>query len=214
MFGLMLWPPYSFAFLKQVLLISRWNDSLAYIPIAWAVTNEIAFYIAIGFGISKTPRRTVIWFALSCLATAIVYVSEYDQADLTTLYFPVWCGSLPFSLGALLYHLRDRMPKLTERQMAGSLVACSFLICGAAYYAGYGYWVVSRIPTMMLAVYLSLVPQAILILTLFQVRSKTALKIDSFVGRFSYPLYIMQFTRFQSRAEIRDGAGADAAFAA
>ena len=33
---------------------------------------------------------------------------------------------------------------------------------------------------MMLGVYLSLVPQAVLILTLFQVRSKAALKIDSF----------------------------------
>ena len=113
--ALMLWPSLSVPGVKQLLLIVRWDDSPLYNPIAWAVTNKIAFYIAIGFGISKNLRRTSVWFTLSRLATAVVYIHVYlvdrhsldNQADLVTLYLSLWCGSLPFSLGSLLYHHAD-----------------------------------------------------------------------------------------------------------
>lgn len=71
-------------------------------PATWALTVELFFYTAIALGASKTLYRTYVWIAISVLFILFTYILDlYWHAR----YFSIPAGSLPFSLGALIFFL-------------------------------------------------------------------------------------------------------------
>ncbi len=71
-------------------------------PPTWALTVELAFYLLICCGLSKTLGRVKIWI---CVSILYVLLTFYLDLRWENRYFPVAAGSLPFSLGALVYFL-------------------------------------------------------------------------------------------------------------
>lgn len=85
-----------------LLYVNYWQTSPQLLPTAWAVTNEIVFYVLIGLGLSKTPGRTLLWFLVSLVYSVLAADYAPKNADLN--YFLPSAASLPFALGALAYH--------------------------------------------------------------------------------------------------------------
>ncbi len=71
-------------------------------PATWALTVELFYYCLIGLGISRNRNRTMVWLFLSVVYVALTYfMGLFWHAR----YFALPAGSLPFSIGALLYFL-------------------------------------------------------------------------------------------------------------
>jgi peptidoglycan/LPS O-acetylase OafA/YrhL len=196
---LRIYPPYWFAFgltialfpvpaglhLAGNLALFPYTDFL--IPITWWVANEFVFYFLIGFGISRTLWRTVVWAGGSTVI--VVAALLIVPASLTSFYFSLWCASVPFSFGALAYHLRDKiiLPTFPVLPFAVVGVIASMLIGGIAHFS------FGRDDLLLAAIYASLVPHAAIILVLFRMRSSST---DELIGRFSYPMYLLQMLGF------------------
>jgi peptidoglycan/LPS O-acetylase OafA/YrhL len=76
------------------------------VPPAWALHVELVHYLAIGLLLGRGPRIALVW-----LAVAIGWHVHLglDGAPWTARYFPVQAASLPFALGAVIYHYRGRI---------------------------------------------------------------------------------------------------------
>jgi peptidoglycan/LPS O-acetylase OafA/YrhL len=75
-------------------------------PPAWALTVEIFFYIAIGLGLSKTWRISLVWFPLSVVYTVVVNILGLDWSY---KYSAISAASLPFAT------VEFRAPKIRLR---------------------------------------------------------------------------------------------------
>lgn len=77
-------------------------------PPSWALTVELAFYIAIGLGLSAGKKTTAVWFFCSVgyHVGALLLGRGYEER-----YFPVWAASLPFSTGAAMYHFKSHIKR-------------------------------------------------------------------------------------------------------
>ncbi|MEO1469163.1 MAG: hypothetical protein AAFV86_08905, partial [Pseudomonadota bacterium] len=76
------------------------------VPPTWALTLELVCYCLIALGISRTLNRTLGWIAGSLVfVTWAILVSD---SPWTWAYGSIPAAFLPFAVGALLYHLRDR----------------------------------------------------------------------------------------------------------
>lgn len=199
MFGLFYYigalPPVNWPFIKQVLLINRPGEGLYILP-SWAVTTELVFYILIGFGASKTLPRTLAWFGASCAVTVAMMIYLYasgadNGAFIGNLYFSMWSGSLPFSAGALLYHLSSRWDYRPARGLALGVVA----LASAGAFASFGYHYWHRNDFMMLGIYAAIGAQAPTLLSLFKLKMSARVRnSDDWIGRFSYPLYLVHMS--------------------
>lgn len=100
------------------------------IPQSWALTVELFWYALIGLGASKTVARTWVWVGLSLAytVTALGLGLGWDG-----LYFSPLAASLPFSLGALLYHYQDAVRRAFERVGSRRSVALLALAATANY---------------------------------------------------------------------------------
>ena len=81
-----------------------WNITPRLSPPSWALTVELLFYLLIALGISKSKKATTLWFVCS-----LIYMSSTHLFDLENEYRHgfIIAGTLPFSLGAMIYHYRD-----------------------------------------------------------------------------------------------------------
>ena len=81
------------------------------IPPAWTLAVELIFYLLIGLGVSKTAIATAIWFGISVIYALTANVMNLG-GDFT--YFSPLSASLPFSVGALVFHFRGGAEKTAE----------------------------------------------------------------------------------------------------
>jgi len=187
------WPPITFDLIRQILLLNAVGHPM-FVSTSWAVTNELFFYVLIGLGISRSLRRSGSWLAFSCVGAASVclYLELYDPKAFGALYYSFLGGSLPFSLGACAYHLSGRLKSFSPSLLTGvSLtVALTIPLTATVYYDWH------REDLMILGVYASLIPHALIVMTLYRAGSVRFRKIDEMVGRFSYPIYLMQVLAF------------------
>jgi peptidoglycan/LPS O-acetylase OafA/YrhL len=79
-------------------------DKVRMIPPAWVLNIELFFYIAIAFSLGKSRLIACIWFCVSILYAVYGYVLDLS---LTMRYNTILAGSLPVSIGAIVYHFRD-----------------------------------------------------------------------------------------------------------
>ena len=177
--GVPSWP----VLLRQIAFVNWWNDKPTLNNISWAVTNELIFYVLIAFGISATLKRSLIWLTVSVgivLASALFPPTPHLPDG---LYFLPRAASLPFAVGATLYHLSDFLAVLPKKRQpilgSASAAMVILMILTRASFAQRNF------PIMMLWTYVSLIPAGMIILALF---SWKPTELDDKVGRFSYPI--------------------------
>ena len=97
-------------------------------------------------------------------------------------------ASLPFAVGATLYHLSDFLAVLPKQRQAvlGSASAAMIILMILTHAS----LVQQNFAIMMLWTYVSLIPAGMIILALF---SWKPTELDDKVGRFSYPIYLAQY---------------------
>jgi len=94
------------------------------VPLAWALTVEIVFYVLIGLGLSRTRGTTLVWFAASA-AYVILAASLHHPKDSANEIIPIYqysaipAGSLPFACGALVWHYQKALHQLLGRLRIG-----------------------------------------------------------------------------------------------
>lgn len=173
---------------RQALYYVRFDDTRI-VPAAFAVTNEIFCYLLIGFGISRTLPRSLIWVAGSIAVTG--YIALTSEATLFTLYFPFVGALIPFALGATLFHLQPHIPRF--RTLASLLL---FALCGLTIIAS-AVWAAALIShdryDIMGSLYVSLIPFCGMILILYRIKRTRLAPIDNIIGLMSYPIYLVQF---------------------
>ncbi|WP_223549285.1 acyltransferase [Aestuariivivens sp. NBU2969] len=153
-------------------------------PTSWALTNELVFYFLISMGISKTWKRTFLWFLLSVL----YYVGTYVYYDIATYrYSAIPAASLPFALGACLYWVvKNRKP------FRVSLFPIFSVFIMFNVNAILGLYLPPYLREM--TIYSNMILAFILIYLLFNYKPKVPLKsIDDLIGTYSYPLYLSHY---------------------
>jgi peptidoglycan/LPS O-acetylase OafA/YrhL len=159
-------------------------------PPAWALTVEIFFYILIGFGLSKNKRITALWFFFSILYHIGAYVFLLGGGD---RYFTIFAASLPFSAGALIFHHRLELSQLIKF-VSGKLynhlplcLSCLFMLN----------WLSAYFLKAFLGVffYMNFAICALLVAVLSNRKSLLFIskKFDSWLGDFSYPIYLFHY---------------------
>lgn len=169
-----------------LLYVNYWQTSPQLLPTAWAVTNEIVFYVLIGLGLSKTPGRTLLWFLVSLVYSVLAADYAPKNADLN--YFLPSAASLPFALGALAYHARG----LIDRRWAPVFAAVSALVIAATMvYVSSGRGYAAGRATVLAAT-------AVFAVSMYEIakayQGTVIQKIDDLIGDLSYPIYLIHFT--------------------
>lgn len=161
-------------------------------PPSWSLTVEIFYYFLIAIGASRTPRHAQFWFTSSVIALAFL---SYNNSSSRVIYAHLMAQSLPFSLGAALYHykpqisafMKNQLPALTQPHLltaatAGNTLAASALVVlGAPNIEHY-------------ATYTNLLLQTALITQLDNKPFKLPTRpIDQFLGDLTYPIFLLHW---------------------
>lgn len=172
-----------------------WHTVPRLSPPTWALTVELFFYVVMAGGASRTLPRTMVWVGLSVLyfvATLLMGLGE-DQR-----YFPVAAGSLPFSLGALLYFVSRpdgqgwlaRIRSAVLKVRAGWLFVALMGNClvWSLVYPSVGAW-------GEVGQYLNLFFGGCLLLALVNGQSflRIPASLDKRIGDYSYPIYLLHW---------------------
>lgn len=172
--------------LKQALYLVRETDDLRLVPVAWAVTNELIFYVLIGAGISATVTKSALWLTASVAVLGCEFARGYSVED---VYFSPLTASFAFSLGSSLYHVN----KLAGAATLAPVIVAALVLCSAGQSvmlnAGAGGHVQSTIPVLLNCVSAG----AIVVLLYNMPASKTLLRWDARIGTLSYPIYLCHF---------------------
>jgi len=177
--------------LFDIAYINYWKDKPQLVLTAWAVTNELVFYVLIGLGLSSNKKRTLLWFKVSLVTYALVHTLVIPPSDL--FYFSPIAASLPFSLGALAFHYRNSLNQISPALVgfvSGFIMLTSVLI---------GKNMGANNPLVQLPFFLG---ASVLTLSLYlignRIRSDSNSKnmwerVDNTVGMLSYPMYLNHF---------------------
>ncbi len=160
-------------------------------PATWALTTELFFYCLIAFGISKTKFRTGCWIVLSCVYVLLTYLMNYGWH---ARYFAIPAGSLPFSVGALLFFLQQEnwQPKWLE-YLSNCKTLVTLLIINAVVAA-----LVQAADMLQLTeifMYINMIICTLLIYAIIRGKIIVSIsdKADKFLGDFSYPIYLVHW---------------------
>jgi peptidoglycan/LPS O-acetylase OafA/YrhL len=153
---------------------------------AWTLTIELFFYGLIGLGLSRTKVTTILWLVASLAYTAWLLLSgasDYDRM------FTVRAASLPFAIGAALYHWREPM----ARPLKGinTTILLPVMLLGLFFLnivMSHGYGVQQHI-----GLYVNLLLCGLLLLSLHNRSnlSPISAKADALMGNLSYPIYLV-----------------------
>lgn len=151
------------------------------IPTSWAVTNEIFWYVIIACGVSATLGRSLVWLALGIAYTIVVWA--FWPMNLTLLYFLFLAGSLPFAMGAALFHVQHLFPE-RFRWHAIAIGVPVLLVCVVL--------VGMEKVDMWGPIYFAFLPAtALTVLGLYKIKpSSSWAKLDDRIGSVSYPIYL------------------------
>jgi peptidoglycan/LPS O-acetylase OafA/YrhL len=184
-------------FSNATMLYLHWMPSLVtprLSPATWALTVEIFFYTMIAIGASKTLLRTYFWVGLSLAYVLLSYIfGLYWHAR----YFSIPAGSLPFSLGALIYFLvRDKKSNFVpEAWIRNPFLLFLGMFCTAVFASfaitrGLSLW------AMEILFYFSTLLSFLIVLSLAKgyILCKPLTKAwDKKIGDYSYPFYLLHY---------------------
>ena len=177
------------------LIYANWFPMQAFprlAPPTWALTLELLFYLLIALGVSKSKRITVAWFAVSVVFTVGTHFSNngYDYR-----YLFLGAASLPFSIGALIFHYRETiLPKLRRFADTRSLVILLVLFTFNSIAAGGFKLLGFPLFLQSLCFYANLVLN-VAVISILAGRPKLPISeaLDKWIGDFSYPLYLFHW---------------------
>jgi peptidoglycan/LPS O-acetylase OafA/YrhL len=161
-------------------------------PATWALTIELLFYLLIAIGLSKTK-----WLALFWLSMSVMYMAATHMLNLSHEYRQsiILAGSLPFALGASLYHFREPLCSMLHEIARPLPIAILFsLFLMNSLFGAVTKNLSSHELGFYLSFYLNYLINALLVTSLIRgcppmVRRKT----DQTIGDFSYPIYLMHW---------------------
>ncbi len=148
------------------------------VPPAWALHIELCFYIAIGLFLGRSKQIVVAWFAVASVYHAVAWGAGWER------YASLMAASLPFSVGALIFHFGHRLSGLFPRS---ELFAVCLLFGYPVLVLAVGYLPMSaeHIPA-----YLNIGVCAVLVVVLKDLRLAKFKRVDEFLGGLSYPVYL------------------------
>jgi peptidoglycan/LPS O-acetylase OafA/YrhL len=173
--------------LQNVLLIFSHDGTPRISPPAWALTVELFFYVAICLGLSRNKLITWVW-----LIGSIIYhvVALYMHTSWGPRYYPIYAGSLPFAVGALVYHYRSEWLSYfsfrSERlnHWVPMLVAAAMMTN----------WVIGYLTRELrfATMYSSIILSALMVLVLSDknLLPNIPKSLDKWIGDLSYPIYL------------------------
>lgn len=154
------------------------------IPAAWALSVELTFYLAIGLLLGR-GRRIAIGWLLASIGWHL-YLG-WEGANWVQRYFPVQAASLPFSLGAVIYHHRSW---LADRLGARWL---PLGIALAAWGANYALVPGSALEAPRFYANCLLSAAVVALLTTPPPALERFRRVDTWLGDLSYPIYLIHF---------------------
>ncbi len=160
-------------------------------PPTWALTVELFYYALICIGISKGMKRTVIWFCVSVFYFSLTHFMGLDQ---TYRYHHIIAGSLPFSIGALIYHYQPTLTSIFDRYLPK--VGFKLLLVAFALNAMVGAFGEKFDHSLLInaSYYFNYLINAWVIIVLIDGKGTFISKrSDDEIGKFSYPIYIFHW---------------------
>ncbi|MBI1816074.1 MAG: acyltransferase [Deltaproteobacteria bacterium] len=154
------------------------------VPPAWSLNVELSFYIALPLLLCRWRVGTVIWFAISSGYTAYMV---YQGRPFLVRYAPLAAASLPFSIGALVWHFRRALPSVSTPLLGVAFVAYLANLSGARVW-----WTDPKLQGF----YVSLALSSVLLVGLSQrTTARPWLQyVDRQLGRLSYPIFLLHWT--------------------
>lgn len=170
------------AWVSNIIIIGLYIDTTArLVPPAWSLFVEIAFYVLMALLLSRHRLIVFVWLALSVLYAAYLI---YSSSSFLVRYSPLLAASLPFSVGAAIYHLKQWwVPGKRVLQAAVVLFVANLVLW---YFFERG----SVLNALMIGFYLNVLINAVIVLCICQLRDN---KFDRFLGDLSYPLFLCHF---------------------
>jgi peptidoglycan/LPS O-acetylase OafA/YrhL len=160
-------------------------------PATWALTIELFFYLAIGLGLSKSKQLTTMWFLFSL---AWVLWTNFSTRMWGIGYGDIIVASLPFSLGALVYHYKSFVSRIIDRIGFVSILAIftiNIMTVVVSYYVWHDkFWFFNAVGTWVNLIFSGLV----IILLLEKGHIYLSKQTDRFLGDLSYPIYIFHWS--------------------
>ncbi|MAJ59628.1 MAG: hypothetical protein CBC48_06380 [bacterium TMED88] len=158
------------------------------VPPSWTLRVELFYYIAIAIFLGRGRKIALAWVGFSVTYHLYVgWVNENPLIAWTERYFTIGAASLPFSLGAVIYHFRAsiaaRVCRPRSALVAASLVWAANYLCAAATDTGFespGFYINCGVSSILLAVLITL-PKF----------STSWHQLDGWLGDLSYPVYLM-----------------------
>lgn len=174
---------------QNALIMLAFDSSSRLSPATWALTVEMFFYFCICVGASKTKWMTQSWFVVS-VAYTIVILTVYPN-HWQMRYFPIPAASLPFSIGAMIYHHRSQLQDMLNHRGIRSPLLWLFLAC-INFCVFYALDLKFR-TTLMISIgfYINLFLMSACVFTLLEGKVPFISKrLDTLIGKFSYPIYL------------------------
>ncbi len=162
-------------------------------PPTWALTVELCYYVIIALGASKSLRNCWIWFSASVVYVVLTYINHmgWDYR-----YAAIPAGSLPFSVGALLYFYKNAINDFLKNKILApisSWIILSFYLANSFIFTVLAILFKSNMITTI-GLYLNIPITCLVIIRLYY-SGLTGLSknIDKKIGDFSYPIYLLHW---------------------
>jgi peptidoglycan/LPS O-acetylase OafA/YrhL len=148
-----------------------------------ALRVELWFYVAIALGLGRSRRVALGWLAASAVYTAYLLLRH---TPFNERYVFIPACSLAFSLGSVIYHVKDRLPVIKTPWAALAAGSIWWLHVWLMQNVWGGPWI--------LGLYTSLIFSAFAMVTLMRLDPKELPpwmgRLDRFLGNLSYPMYL------------------------
>jgi len=176
--------------LKNIFLFFSFRDSPRLSPPTWALTVELFFYILIGIGLSKSKWLVCCWLGLSLLYHAIAVTMEFGWGN---IYYSIPAASLPFATGAFIYHFKDEISGAIDAIQGKVDKSFPIIIFCALVGNGLAGYLCGQLKGFFF--YTNYLLCAVMVVVLSQRKTLPLItkRFDSWMGDFSYPIYLIHF---------------------
>lgn len=163
-------------------------------PSTWALTLELCCYFLISIGATRTRGATWLWFWAGI--TFLVWAAGFSGAPRLWAYGSIPSAFVPFAIGGLLFHFRERghWPRMKSPSTIlflslGAMIVLAALRKQAQRYTGSDF-----VPTLIyLANMLAAVP-AVVAAIQWRIEAGWIRRLDQLAGDASYPVYLAHWT--------------------
>lgn len=176
------------------MVFPAWNPSGVMprlVPPAWALTVELFFYVLICIGLSKYYTIVKVWLLLSMAyaVAALAFGAESDR------YFPIAAASLPFSVGSAIYFISKDNEIYKRYLKLGISTKFLFLLMLINCFVWSAFSLVHNGRLTEIGFYLNVLICGLLVYSIIKGGKivNFGKSIDSLIGDFSYPIYLLHW---------------------